>query len=104
MLFKTPKTTPIKSLLWETGTLPVSAIIVMKKLNFYFHIKTLHDESIAKTIAEIQEKNNFPGLIKEVKYLLRKYEMNDVDILDYTKASWKKMMKETVIKYTRYEF
>ena len=39
--------------------------------------------------------------MKDVKSVLRKYEMNDVDILDYTNASLKKMVKEKVIKYTR---
>ena len=95
-LLKTPISTPKASLLWETGTLSISALIVMRKLNFYHHIMNLHEDALAKRFAIIQLRNKFPGLMKEAKEILRKYALDVMEVEDFSKQSWKKMVKQRV--------
>ena len=95
-LLKTPISTPKASLLWETGTLSMSALIVMRKLNFYYHIMNLHEDTLAKRFAIIQMRNKFPGLMKEIKEILRKYALDVMEVEDFSKQSWKKMVKQRV--------
>ena len=62
MLLRTPKTTPIPSLLWETGSLGIKSRINMRKLNLYHHILTLEEDDIARKVAETQLIYGYPGL------------------------------------------
>ena len=75
----------------------------MRKLNFDHHIFSLHENDLARKVAEVQFNNNFPGLMSEVKCLLRNYELNDVETEDYTKKAWRKLVKEKVTEYTKAE-
>ena len=96
-LLKTPITTPIPSLYWETGSLDMLSKVEKRKLTFYHHIVNLDDSALAKKFADIQDKNNFPGLIAECKLLLRKYELSDLIIDDYSKLAWKKLVKNAIV-------
>ena len=98
MVLKTPKSTPIQSLLWETGSLDIVSKINIRNLNFYHHIINLEDDDIAKKIAQIQMKNKFPDLMMECQQLLRKYEIDDLIVTEYTKYSWKRIVKKAVVK------
>ena len=51
IILKTPQTTPIPSLLWETGTLDMVNRINQRKLNFYHHVLNLHENSLARKFA-----------------------------------------------------
>ena len=95
ILLKTPKTTPIQSLLWETGSLDMESRINIRKLNFYHHILNLDDDAVAKQLAKSQVNNNFPGLMDECKTLLRKYDIED-EPTKFTKIAWKKKVKDSV--------
>ena len=102
-LLKTPISTPKASLLWETGCLSINAMIVIRKLNFYFHIKTLHKDTLARQIADIQVNNNFPGFMKEINKIIREYDLVDTEVEDHTKNSWKKIVSEQVFSHEKYE-
>ena len=41
--------------------------------------------------------------MKEIKYLLREYELNNVEVEDYSKVAWKKFVKEKVTDLTKSE-
>ena len=94
---KTPISTPIPSLYWETGSLDIESRINQRKLTFYFHILNMDDSTLARKIAEIQDHNNFPGLIPEVKVLLRNYDLNEQNINEFTKVSWKRKVKQAIV-------
>ena len=64
MILKTPISTPIPSLLWETGSLDMETRIIKRKLNFYHHIHNLDDKSLAKSIAKVHKELKYPGLIE----------------------------------------
>ena len=66
--------------------------IDQKKLMFFHHILNLPDKTLAKEIALIQMKFNYPGLITEL--LMTKYNLPDMK--DQTKAQWKKVVSERI--------
>ena len=92
ILLKTPITTPLQSLLWETGTMTMESKIHQRKLTFLHHIINLEDTAIAKKFATIQNKNDFPGLLNECKDLIRKYNLIDYKMESETKFTWKKLL------------
>ena len=94
ILLKTPRTTPLQSLLWETGTMTMVSKIHQRKLTFLHHIINLEDTAIAKQFATVQQKNNFPGLMKECMELLKKYSLTDFKIESETKLSWKNLLNQ----------
>ena len=53
-LLKTPRTTPIPSLLWETGTLEMNERIDKRKMMFFHHVQNLDENSLARKFAQIQ--------------------------------------------------
>ena len=96
MLLKTLSSTPIPALLWETGSLDMNARIVKRKLSFYHHVENMHEDSLAKSIANVQKKNRFPGLIGECKQLLRDYNIDDEEIVGVSKDAWKKKVRKAI--------
>ena len=68
--------------------------ILKKKLIFLHHVRTLPDDSLAKEIVEVQEKSNFPGLVKECQDFLSKAGIND--ITSYSKQQWKVKVSKLV--------
>ena len=51
--------------------------IHQNKLNFAFHIAKLADSTLAKQSFDIQNKLKFPGLLKEIKELIKLYSLPD---------------------------
>ena len=96
-LLATPRTCPIPILLLDTGGILMEHRIALKKLQFYHHIKHLDEDSLASIIAEIQEDYGYPGLMQECKNLLKTYNIFD-DVRYVSKNSWKKLVKNCVIK------
>ena len=70
----------------------------MRKLNLFHHILTLEEDDIAKKGAETQIVYGFPGLIKECEMLLQKYKLDNLDVNDYNKFTWKIAVKKAVMK------
>ena len=99
-LLSTPRSTPIPSLPWEFGVLPIKFRIIVKKLCLAKHINSLEEGSLAKEIFETQTNFSFPGLATEVKELLQ--ELNLPDITDkkvcrtYSKTVWKNLVKKSI--------
>ena len=95
-LLKTPISTPIPSLYWETGSVDMISKINQRKLTFYHHVMNLEERSLAKVIAKIQLKNKYPGLMLECEELLKEYNLYDKEPESYSKFSWKKLVKKVV--------
>ena len=91
-LLCTPKTCPLPALLWDTGCLLMEHRVAQKKLLFYHHLITLSTDTLARQIAETQEQFGFPGLIKECKALLNKYELPNPDTT--SRIRWKLLVKK----------
>ena len=94
---RTKVTTPIPSLYWETGSLNIVKRVHLKKLTFYHHLLNMDKSTLARRFVDIQIQNNFPGLMAECKELLRKYNLSEIDTCDYSKHSWKRKVKSTIV-------
>ena len=56
----------------------------------------LDDDTLAKTMAKIQLENKYPGLMQEVKEILKEYKLDDLDPNEYSKMAWKRIIKKTL--------
>ena len=101
-LLNTPRTTPIPSLAWEFGMLPMKYRVIIRKLCLLKHMLSLDNESLAKQIIAKQSEESLPGLAKESKAWIQ--ELGLPDIFNETinkecsKTSWKKQVKNAVLK------
>ena len=98
-LMATPRSCPIPSLLWETGSLMMEHRIAKKKLLFYYHLLNLPVDSLAYEVADIQAKLSFPGLVQECQTLIEKFELPDISKL--SKAQWKKSVNQKIREKNR---
>ena len=57
-----PKGCPTPALLWETGTPTMENRVIKQKLLLVHHLVNLPEDSLAKQVAEVQDKLNLPGL------------------------------------------
>ena len=99
-LLKTPRTTPIPSLTWEFGMLPMKYRVVIKKLCLAKHVVSLSGDALAKQVMVKQFANSLPGLAKEVKDWIQ--ELGLPNIFDdkvnneWSKMRWKNKVKTAV--------
>ena len=57
----------------------------------------MDESALARKFSEIQQENNFPGLMSECKLLLRKYKLNEHNIHESSKLSWKNKVKHAIV-------
>ena len=93
-LLATPRTCPIPSLLWETGTISMKNKIIKKKLLFYHHILHLPHDSLAWQIYDVQTKLALPGLIQECEDMVSNMELPKAN--DCTQPQWKTAVKKAI--------
>ena len=58
----------------------------------------LSDESLAKRIAMIQEKYQFPGLLSECEKIMKEYGISKEHMRNHTKETWKLHVKNVIRK------
>ena len=98
-LLDTPRTCPIPSLLWETGTITMLNKILKKKLLFYHHLIHLPPDSLAWEVASTQEKLNLPGLMQECKETIKVFNLPEAK--SCSKFQWKKLINKLVKDKTK---
>ena len=96
-MMKAPMSTPNHFLYLELGALPVSYIIHCRQLTFLHHILHLDKSDPVKKSYNAQlllpfEKN----WANEVVPLLQEYHLNNIDIENISKSSWKSKVKQSV--------
>ena len=90
--------TPLPLLLWELGEIDIKLIINQRKLIFFHHLFTLNESSLARAMAEEQERMNFPGLVSECKQLLCEMGLGNIEVKQFSKYSWKKLIKRKIFE------
>ena len=96
-MMKAPMSTPNHFIYLELGALPVSYIIHCRQLTFLHHILHLDKSDPVKKSYNAQlllpfEKN----WANEVVPLLQEYHLNNIDIENISKSSWKSKVKQSV--------
>ena len=86
---------------YELGCLSMEERIHSQKLKLLFHIRNLDSSSLAKEIYEIQRDLNYPGLVKECRSLIIKYDLPNIvdNTTNMTKLGWKNMVKRNIGKH-----
>ena len=71
-------------------------------MNLLFHIKNLESSAFAKEIYEIQQDLNYPGLIKECRRLIIKYDLSNFidNTTNLTKLGWKNIVKRKILNHS----
>ena len=96
MLLAVPKTTPIASLAWDMGGIKMKFRIILKKLMFLHHLKSLDDSTLAKQVLIVQDTNLLPGLVAECKEYIYKYRLPNILKVTMTHNEWKAKVKNMI--------
>ena len=97
-LLNVPFTTPKPALIWEVAGLKMKYRIMMSKLLFLHHIICLDSGSLAKQIQNSQQRNQTPGLTKEVQGFMEELNLPSCLEVTFTKAKWKNIVKKAIHK------
>ena len=100
-ILECPSKTPIHLMYLELGWLPVRFIVQSKRLNFLKYILNQSESTLVKQVFNEQKSNPKNGdWIKNVESDLKKLKitLSYEDISSMTKASFKKIVKETTEK------
>ena len=98
ILLATPSSTPRAALAWDCGVLKMKFRIMQAKLSFLHYVLMQDEESLANQILHEQNKNGFPGLVKECQGFIK-----DLKILNpfqhwLSPSEWKRMVKTSIIE------
>ena len=94
-LLETPRTCPIPSLLWETGTPTMENRILKRKMLLYHHLIHLPHDSLAGEIAKIQNELELPGLVQECKEKIQEMMLPEPNLC--SKFQWKHAIKKKMM-------
>ena len=98
-LFGLPKSTPYWGVLHELDLLPISLLLLYKKLMLYHNLINSDDERIAKKVIQQQEKLKHDkcwfGNVKEEAEEIG-IELKEEKVKGVTKSSWKKEVKTRI--------
>ena len=74
-LLNVPRTCPLPALCWEFGGIQMRYRVIMKKLNFLWHLDNLEDGSLAKEVLQVQKTQKLPGLVEECREFINKLKL-----------------------------
>ncbi len=96
-LLEVPSSTPYLPLLLETGMWTMEGRVDYRKMMLYHHIIHSPDERILKKMILVQKEMNRCGTwYHTITMILRKYQLENVDINVIKKSTWKKMVKSRI--------
>ena len=94
VLLNVPRTCPKPALCWEMGGIQMELRVVMKKLNFLWHLANLDEASLAKEIFQVQKEHKLPGLVSECLQWINTLDLPNVLKDKFTQLQWKKKVRE----------
>ena len=99
-LLKTPRTTAISAMMFDSGLIDMENLLIKKKLNLAHHISTLEEDSLANEIFVAQKRFNFPGLVQECSELINILDLPDITdrgiAKGWSKAMWKQSIRKKI--------
>ena len=103
VLLNVPRTCPIPALCWELGGVQMRYRVIMKKLNFIWHLDNLDKETLANQIFEAQKNQNLPGLVQECSEWIEKLKLPNIFKIKITKPQWKRIVRKAILKENEYD-
>ena len=98
VLLSVPKSCPTAALCWEFGAVKMKYRIIEKKLIFLNDIVTKSEGNLARQMLMIQSKAKFPGLVTEGMKMIKDLKLPNPLESKIENKTWKKMVKEAVLK------
>ena len=96
---RAPLSTPNSFVFLEFGALPVKFIIHCRQLTFLHHIVGLDDQDPVKRMFKAQQLLPYEkNWSNEVLPLLHEYDLDDDDIINMSKLTWKQNVKANVTR------
>ena len=92
LFLQTGPGTPLASLLWDSGALDMSFLIMIEKVMLVLHIRSLSTDSLANKIYLEQIVQNWPGLAKETKEICERLNIEDCNTNSQERTPYKKML------------
>ena len=96
-LLNVPKTCPLPSLCWDMGGIQMKFRIILKKLQFMWHLINLEEGALAKEIFSVQKTQNMPGLAQECTEWIEEFNLPNIFKDKITKSQWNKIVKARVM-------
>ena len=97
-LLNVPRTCPLPALCWEFGGIQMRYRVIMKKLNFLWHLDNLEDGSLAKEVLQVQKTQKLPGLVEECREFINNLKLPNPMEVKITKTQWKNTVKRAILK------
>ena len=72
--------------------------IMLKKLEFIWHIVNLEDDTLAKEVMKVQKEHQLPGLVRECSEWIKLYNLPDILSVKLDKNEWKRLVKKAIYK------
>ena len=98
ILLNVPRTCPIPALCWEMGGIQMKYRVIMKKLNFLWHLKNLEEGALAKEIFEVQKLQKLPGLVNECSEWINTLKLPNLLEREISKVQWKRLVKNAILE------
>ena len=85
-----PHTLPVLGHGWRVDDIRV----MLKKLEFIWHIENLEDDTLAKEVLKIQKEQSLPGLVRECSEWIKQYNLPDIFSVKVKRSEWKRLVKK----------
>ena len=85
---------PISLMYWDLCMLTMDHRILKEKLNLYFHIMNLPENSLSRNFIEIQHRLHLPGITEEIIEFLNRHEITN--IRGFSKKDWKLFVNKAI--------
>ena len=99
ILLIVPQTCPKPALCWEMGGIQIKFRIIMKKLNFLWHLFNLDEGSLAKEVFNAQKQFKLPGLVEECSDWIKILKLPDLYTGNLSKTQWKTQVRKAILRH-----
>ena len=95
-LLSVPRTCPLPSLCWDMGGLQMKYRVIIKKLEFLWHLVHLEKDTLASEILTVQREQNLPGLVAECEEWMETHNLPNLFEVKITQPQWKMKVKKAL--------
>ena len=96
-----PKSTPKPGIYWQVGGKIPEARLMESKLNLYFQLVNLSNQSLAKLILIEEQKMETEGFFREIMSFMARLDIDEDLANTYSKKQWKAMVSQKIVEFTR---
>ena len=83
---------PLASLSWDTSVLDMGLRVKKDKIMMVLHLRSLHEDTLARQIYEEQKTNKWPGLALETLTICQELQIEDCNLTQLDRGLYKKIV------------